>query len=149
MATSLYIRNDTFTPGRGDLRPQIFEPAIFKERFCTIERVFTWEDKFRRLLLRFKRISGLHYAFKTLAYTIINLRHYGQICSSAATGHWWNFVPTPRAAIPPARVVPKHRPKQHKSLRHAANRSPLPHRFYTIIAAPANSRRNPQPVVII
>jgi hypothetical protein len=23
------------------------------------------EDKFRRLLLRFERISGLHYAFKT------------------------------------------------------------------------------------
>jgi hypothetical protein len=26
----------------------------------------------RRLLLRFERISGLHYAFKTLAYTMIN-----------------------------------------------------------------------------
>jgi hypothetical protein len=38
-----------------------------------------WEDKFRRLLLRFERISGLHYAFKTLAYTMINLRHYCQI----------------------------------------------------------------------
>jgi hypothetical protein len=37
--------------------------------FRTIERVFAWEDKFRRLLLRFERISGLHYAFKTLAYT--------------------------------------------------------------------------------
>jgi hypothetical protein len=37
--------------------------------------VFAWEDKFRRLLLRFDRISGVHYAFKTLAYTMINLRH--------------------------------------------------------------------------
>jgi transposase len=61
-------------PKRG--RKPIFEPAIFKERFWTIERVFAWEDKFRRLLLRFERISGLHYAFKTLAYTMINLRHY-------------------------------------------------------------------------
>ena len=60
-------------------RKPIFEPAIFKERFRTIERVFAWEDKFRRLLLRFERISGLHYAFKTLAYTMINLRHYCQI----------------------------------------------------------------------
>jgi hypothetical protein len=60
-------------------RKQIFEPAIFKERFWTIERVFAWEDKFRRLLLRFERISGLHYAFKTLAYTMVNLRHYCQI----------------------------------------------------------------------
>jgi transposase len=64
-------------PKRG--REPIFEPAIFKERFRTIERVFAWEDKFRRLLLRFERISGLHYAFKTLAYTMINLRHYCQI----------------------------------------------------------------------
>ena len=45
-------------------------------RFRTIERVFAWEDKFRRLLLRFERLSPVHYAFKTLAYTMINLRHY-------------------------------------------------------------------------
>jgi transposase len=60
-------------------RKPIFEPAIFKERFRTIERAFAWEDKFRRLLLRFERISGVHNAFKTLAYTMINLRHYCQI----------------------------------------------------------------------
>jgi hypothetical protein len=63
-------------PKRG--RKVIFDPSIFEERFRTIERVFAWEDKFRRLLLRFERISGLHYAFKTLAYTMINLRHYCQ-----------------------------------------------------------------------
>jgi hypothetical protein len=34
---------------------QRFDPAIFEERFRTIERVFAWEDKFRRLLLRFER----------------------------------------------------------------------------------------------
>ena len=53
-----------------------FDPAIFEERFRTIERIFAWEDKFRRLLLRFERLSPVHYAFKTLAYTMINLRHY-------------------------------------------------------------------------
>ena len=62
------------TPKRG--RKQRFDPATFEERFRTIERVFAWEDKFRRLLLRFERISDVHYAFKTLAYTMINLRHY-------------------------------------------------------------------------
>ncbi len=62
-------------PKRG--RKPLFDPAVFKERFRTIERVFAWEDKFRRLLLRFDRLSRLHYAFKTLAYTMINLRHYG------------------------------------------------------------------------
>lgn len=59
-------------------RKPFFNIAIFKERFNTIERVFAWEDKFRRLLLRFERISHLHYAFKTLAYSMINLRHFCQ-----------------------------------------------------------------------
>ncbi|MGO9846267.1 MAG: transposase [Methylocella sp.] len=59
-------------------RKPLFNSAIFKERFNTIERVFGWEDKFRRLLLRFDRLSRLHYAFKALAYTIINLRHFCQ-----------------------------------------------------------------------
>jgi transposase len=62
------------TPKRG--RKPLFDPTIFGERFRTIERVFAWEDKFRRLLLRFERISDVHYALKTLAYTMINLRHY-------------------------------------------------------------------------
>jgi len=61
-------------PKRG--RKPLFDPAIFEERFRTIERLFAWEDKFRRLLLRFDRLSQLHYAFKTLAYTMINPRHY-------------------------------------------------------------------------
>jgi hypothetical protein len=57
-------------------RKPIFDEASFQERFYTIERVFGWEDKFRRLLLRFERLSHLHYAFKSLAYAMINLRHF-------------------------------------------------------------------------
>ncbi|MBD1848167.1 transposase [Cyanobacteria bacterium FACHB-63] len=59
-------------------RKPIFNPAIFQERFHTIERVFAWEDKFRRLLLRFECLSQLYYALKTLAYSLINLRHLCQ-----------------------------------------------------------------------
>jgi len=62
------------TPKRG--RKQRFDPTIFEERFRTIERVFAWEDKFCRLLLRFERISDVHYALRPLAYTMINPRHY-------------------------------------------------------------------------
>lgn len=62
------------SPKRG--RKRLFDAAIFQERFQTIERVFAWEDKFRRLLLRFERISDVHYGLKTLAYTMINLRHF-------------------------------------------------------------------------
>ncbi|MGR3279863.1 hypothetical protein ACSYAD_32945 [Acaryochloris marina NIES-2412] len=64
------------TPTRGPKR--LFDSSIFQERFNTIERVFAWEDKFKRLLLRSERISGLHYALKSLAYTMINLRHFCQ-----------------------------------------------------------------------
>ena len=64
------------TPKRG--RKPIFDPALFQEWFFTIERVFAWEDKFRRLLLHFERISRLHHALKTPAYTMINLRHFCQ-----------------------------------------------------------------------
>jgi hypothetical protein len=62
------------TPRHG--RKPIFNPPLFQERFYTIERVFAWEDKFRGLLMRFERISKLHYPLKTLGYTMINLRHF-------------------------------------------------------------------------
>ena len=57
-------------------RKQIFSQKIFEERFFTIERVFAWEDKFKRLLLRFECKSIHHYAMKLLAYSMINLRHF-------------------------------------------------------------------------
>ena len=57
-------------------RPPLFDPDIFKERFETIERVFAWEDKFKRLLLRFERISAHHYGMKYIAYAMINLRNF-------------------------------------------------------------------------
>ena len=55
-------------------RKRIYEGDIFQERFNTIERVFAWEDKFKRLLIRFERISRHHFSLKLLAYTMINLR---------------------------------------------------------------------------
>jgi len=57
-------------------KKQAFCKSIFKERFRTIERVFAWEDKFKRLLLRFEFHSINHYAMKTIAYSMINLRHF-------------------------------------------------------------------------
>lgn len=49
---------------------------IFDERFQTIERLFAWEDKFKRLLLRFERKSENHFGMKLIAFTMINLRHF-------------------------------------------------------------------------
>ncbi len=57
-------------------RKPLFDLKIFKERFRTIERIFAWEDKFKRLLLRFERISVHHYGMKYIAYAMINLRHF-------------------------------------------------------------------------
>jgi hypothetical protein len=41
-----------------------------------VERTFAWEDKFKRLLLRFEFIQQRHYSMKLMAYTLINLRHF-------------------------------------------------------------------------
>lgn len=57
-------------------RKRLYSAQTFLERFSTIERVFAWEDKFRKLLLRFERISFHHFGMKLLAYTMINLRHF-------------------------------------------------------------------------
>lgn len=57
-------------------RKPIFNLEVFKERFRTIERVFAWEDKFKRLLIRFERISSHHYGMKYIAFALINLRHF-------------------------------------------------------------------------
>jgi len=53
-----------------------FDKAIFKERFRTIERVFAWEDKFKRALIRFEHISHHYFGVKLLSYSLINLRHF-------------------------------------------------------------------------
>jgi Transposase DDE domain len=60
-------------PKRG--RKRFFDAVLYKLRF-TIERTFAWEDKFKRLLLRFERIQRRHYGMKLLAYTLINLRKF-------------------------------------------------------------------------
>jgi transposase len=41
-----------------------------------VERTFAWEDKFKRLLLRFEHIQQRHYGMKLMAYTLINVRHF-------------------------------------------------------------------------
>jgi hypothetical protein len=41
-----------------------------------VERIFAWEDKHKRLLLRFERIQQRHYGMKLIAYTLTNLRAF-------------------------------------------------------------------------
>ncbi len=55
---------------------RIYQESIFKDRFQTVERAFAWEDKFKRLLIRFERISIYHLGMKNIAYAMINLRHF-------------------------------------------------------------------------
>jgi len=55
---------------------RFFDEAIYEERFFTVERVFAWEDKFKRLLIRFEYKSANHLGMKLLAYTLINLRRF-------------------------------------------------------------------------
>jgi len=48
----------------------------FRAASVTQKRPILDHAKFRHLLLRFERLSALHYAFKSLAYAMINLRHF-------------------------------------------------------------------------
>jgi hypothetical protein len=60
-------------PKRG--RKRFFDELLYQVRF-TIERVFAWEDKFKRLLLRFETKQKRHLGFKLIAFTLINLREF-------------------------------------------------------------------------
>jgi hypothetical protein len=57
-------------------RKQEYSKEIYQERFNVIERMFAWEDKFKRLLIRFERLSKNHFGLKLIAYTMINLRPF-------------------------------------------------------------------------
>ena len=54
-------------------RKRFFNEVIHALRM-RVERTFAWEDKFKRLLLRFERIQQRPYGMKLLAYTLTNLR---------------------------------------------------------------------------
>jgi Transposase DDE domain len=56
-------------------RKRLFNEAIHALR-TRVDRTFAWEDKFKRLLLRFERIQQRHYGMKLLAYTLINVREF-------------------------------------------------------------------------
>jgi Transposase DDE domain len=60
-------------PKRG--RKRLFNVAIHALRM-RVERTFAWEDKFKRLLLRFERLQHRHYSMKLMAYTLLNLRAF-------------------------------------------------------------------------
>ena len=60
-------------PKRG--RKRWFNQAIHALR-DRVERTFAWEDKFKRLLLRFEYHQRRHYGMKMMAYTLINLRRF-------------------------------------------------------------------------
>jgi hypothetical protein len=60
-------------PKRG--RQRLFNAAVHSLRLRA-ERTFTWEDKFKRLPLRFEFIQQRHYGMELMAYTLVNVRHF-------------------------------------------------------------------------
>ena len=58
-------------------RKRLFNEAIHALR-ARVERTFAWEDKFKRLLLRFERIQQRHYEMKLMAYTLINSLNFAR-----------------------------------------------------------------------
>ena len=62
------------SPKRG--RRRTSDAVLYSIRLTT-ERVFAWEDEFKRLLLRFETEQKRHLGFKLMAFTLINL---GEFC---------------------------------------------------------------------
>jgi hypothetical protein len=56
-------------------RKRFFNEAIHALRM-RVAHTFVWEDKFKRLLLRFACIYQRHYGMKLMAYMVINLRAF-------------------------------------------------------------------------
>src|SRR5262245_12029881 len=56
-------------------RKRLFNAAIHALR-TRVDRTFAWEDKFKRLQLRFEHIQQRHVGMKLLAYTLINVREF-------------------------------------------------------------------------
>jgi len=47
---------------------------IYKERVI-VERLFAWEDSYRKLAIRYEKLQSTHDGFKFLAYSMINFRN--------------------------------------------------------------------------
>jgi transposase len=56
-------------------RKRFFNAAIHVLR-TRVDRTFAWEDKFKRLLLRFEHLQQRHFGMKLLAYILINVREF-------------------------------------------------------------------------
>ena len=56
-------------------RHRLFNAALHALR-TRVDRTFAWEDKFKRLLLRFECIQQRHFGMKLMAYTLINVREF-------------------------------------------------------------------------
>jgi hypothetical protein len=89
------------TPKRG--RKRFFNQAIHALP-ARVERTFAWEDKCKRLLLRFEHIQLRHYGMKLIAYTLIDLRRfcttkvitiYGILCLPSRRHHSWPMYSSP------------------------------------------------------
>lgn len=52
---------------------------IYDER-CKIERCFAWEDKYRKLVIRYEKLQCTFNGFRYLAYSMINFRWLFREC---------------------------------------------------------------------
>ena len=50
-----------------------FNERIYKQRF-KIERVFAWQDTYRKLAVSYERLEATRLGFKYLGYSLMNLR---------------------------------------------------------------------------
>ncbi len=56
-------------------RKRFFDETLYAERY-KCERTFSWQDKFRRILVQWEWYQHLFLGFNLLAFALINLRHF-------------------------------------------------------------------------
>ena len=47
---------------------------VYKKRII-VERLFAWEDSYRKLVIRYEKLQIIHTGFKFLAFSMINFRN--------------------------------------------------------------------------
>lgn len=55
-------------------RKRFFDKDLYKQRY-KCERTYSWQDKFRRVLIQYEWYQHLFLGFNLLAFALINLRH--------------------------------------------------------------------------
>jgi len=66
---------NTKDPARIAQKQAAFDPVLYEQRY-KVERTFAWQDTYRKVALSYDRLEAIRLGFRSLAYSMINLRGF-------------------------------------------------------------------------